>query len=190
MLPQSLPFAALWLSFWVLSNLDFMIPSRRLRLAVLFLVLGFAVGCDQTSKHMARMRLSQPGFVTVPGGIAELALADNPGSFLSLGAFFPKPLRLALFTVGIGAALILLFAYIVRHPKLDWASFVGLALVSAGGMSNLIDRITRHGFVTDFILIRVGPLHTGIFNLADVVIVTGVATLACGVGKRRRSFAN
>jgi signal peptidase II len=41
-------------------------------------------------------------------------------------------------------------------------------------MSNLIDRVARQGFVTDFILVHIGSLRTGIFNLADLAIVTGV----------------
>ena len=161
--------------------------SRRLRLVVLLLVLGFTVGCDQASKQMARTKLSQLGSVTMPGGFAELTLAENPGSFLSLGAVLPQPLRLAVFTVGIGVGLILLLAYLVGQAKLGWVPFIGLALVLAGGVSNLIDRVTRQGFVTDFVLIRIGPLHTGIFNLADFVIVAGIIAFACALGKQRNT---
>ena len=133
------------------------------------------------------MELSQLGSVALPGGLGELRLAENPGFFLSLGASCPQSLRLAFFTVGVGVGLVVLFAYLVGHAKLGWVSFVGLALVMAGGMSNLIDRVTRQGFVTDFILVRVGPLHTGIFNLADIMIMIGIAMVACALGKRGRA---
>jgi signal peptidase II len=157
--------------------------SRRLRLVILLLVLGCTVGCDQASKHMARAKLSQVGSVTMPGGFAELTLAENPGSFLSLGAVLPEPLRLVVFTVGIGVGLILLLAYLVGQAELGWVPFLGLALVLAGGVSNLIDRVTRQGLVTDFILIRIGSLHTGIFNLADFVIVAGIAAFTCALAR-------
>ena len=41
----------------------------------------------------------------------------------------------------------------------------------------MIDRIVRFGAVTDFIFVNCGPLRTGIFNLADVFVTTGVAAL-------------
>jgi signal peptidase II len=162
-----------------------MITSRKLRLAILFLVLGCTVGCDQTSKHVARTELGRLGSVTLPGGFGELRLAENPGSFLSLGASIPQSLRLAVFTVGVGVGLIGLFAYLIGQARLSWMSFVGLALVLAGGVSNLIDRVLQQGLVTDFIFVQIGPFHTGVFNVADVLIMAGVAALVCAVWKRR-----
>ncbi len=41
-------------------------------------------------------------------------------------------------------------------------------------MSNLFDRLVRHGFVTDFMVVQVGPFHTGIFNAADFNILLGM----------------
>lgn len=76
--------------------------TRKLRLALLLSVLLCAVGCDQTSKHFARAELGPFGFVTLPGGFGELRLAENPGSFLSLGASLPEPWRLGLLTIGVG----------------------------------------------------------------------------------------
>jgi len=150
--------------------------SRKIRLFILLLILGCAAGCDQTSKHLARSGLDHFGSVTLPGGFGELRLAENPGSFLSFGDSLPKPWRLALFTVGTGVCLLGLFAYLVG-TRLGRCHFMGLALIWVGGTSNLIDRVTRHGLVTDFVIIRIGPLHTGVFNAADVMIVAGLAVL-------------
>ena len=47
----------------------------------------------------------------------------------------------------------------------------------AGGIGNLVDRVLRHGLVTDFAVVHIGPLHTGVFNLADVLIIIGVAAI-------------
>ena len=161
-----------------------MSPFLKLRVTVLLLLLALTVGCDQTSKHFARAELSQLGAVSLPGGFGELRLADNPGSFLSLGASLPGPTRLLLLTIGVAVALVALFAYLARNTAPDWLSFLGLALVWSGGTSNLIDRVTRHGLVTDFVFLQVGPLHTGVFNLADFVIVIGVTLLVCSLIKR------
>jgi signal peptidase II len=55
--------------------------------------------------------------------------------------------------------------------------FVPLVLLLAGGVGNLIDRVSQNGFVTDFISVGVGPLRTGIFNVADVAVTFGAVAL-------------
>ena len=54
---------------------------------------------------------------------------------------------------------------------------LALALVLAGGLSNLIDRFVHDGYVVDFINLGVGHVRTGIFNVADVAITVGVVML-------------
>jgi signal peptidase II len=57
--------------------------------------------------------------------------------------------------------------------RLSGPALVGLALYFAGGASNLVDRVMR-GSVIDFLNVGVGPLRTGIFNVADMAILLGV----------------
>ncbi len=163
--------------------------SRKLRLGVLLVILGCTMGCDQISKHVARDKLGEFGSITLPGELGELRLAENSGSFLSLGDSLPQQLRLVLSTA-LGLGMIGLLAYLVIQQKLNWLSFVGLALVCAGGSSNCIDRLTRHGHVSDFIFLRLGPLHTGIFNVADVAIMAGIAAVGCDLWLRRHDQAS
>ena len=153
------------------------LPSRAIRLLLILVVLACTAGCDQTTKHLARTELSQLRSAAPPGGFIEFTLAENPGAFLSFGASIPDIAQGALLTVGVALGLSFLLIYLVRTSNFRWLPFLGLAMVWAGGMSNLFDRIARHGLVTDFIVIRFGPLHTGVFNLADVVIMAGIAIL-------------
>jgi len=51
----------------------------------------------------------------------------------------------------------------------------------------LIDRVTRQGLVTDFMVLRVGPFQTGVFNVADVMVMIGVALLAWSLWSRRNT---
>ena len=146
----------------------------------IFLILASTAGCDQATKHLARTGLSQVGSAILPGGVVELTLAENPGAFLSLGASVPPPVR-AWISLGVGLGLTCLLVYLLRSASLRWPSFLGFALIWAGGMSNLIDRFARHGLVTDFILVRLGPVHTGIFNLADLAIVSGILVLFASI---------
>ena len=48
-----------------------------------------------------------------------------------------------------------------------------LILFVGGGVSNLLDRII-HGAAVDFMNVGIGPLRTGIFNVAAVAIMLGV----------------
>jgi len=161
-----------------------MTPSRTLRLLAVAMILISTAGCDQVTKHLARTQLNQFESAALPGGFVELVLAENPGAFLSLGASLPEAVRGGLFTAGIGLGLVLLLIYLLRAAALSWLSFLGLVLIWAGGMSNLVDRFARHGLVTDFILIRVGPFHTGVFNVADLAIVTGTVVLITSLRSR------
>jgi len=147
--------------------------SRTIRFMILALTLLCTTGCDQVTKHLARTKLTQTHFGAQTGRFIEFILAENPGAFLSLGGSFPQATRKAL-TYGIGLGLALILSYLIRNKLLPTVAFVGLALAWSGGVSNLIDRFARDGLVTDFLVVRIGPLHTGIFNLADIAIVAGL----------------
>jgi hypothetical protein len=56
-------------------------------------------------------------------------------------------------------------------------SGLGLVLFAAGGFSNWIDRVLQ-GRVIDFLNVGIGPLRTGVFNVADMAIMLGVGLLA------------
>jgi signal peptidase II len=61
-----------------------------------------------------------------------------------------------------------------------------MVLIAAGGMGNLVDRVLREGRVIDFMNLGLGPVRTGIFNVADVQIMVGLGLLLLG---RRRAGA-
>jgi signal peptidase II len=46
----------------------------------------------------------------------------------------------------------------------------------------LIDRLIYDGRVTDFLNVGIGPLRTGIFNLADMAILAGALLLVLKTG--------
>jgi signal peptidase II len=46
-----------------------------------------------------------------------------------------------------------------------------------GGASNLIDRVFREGHVVDYMVLNLGSVHTGVFNIADVAIMVGAGML-------------
>ena len=130
------------------------------------------VGCDRVTKHVATAALAGRPARSLLADTVRLAYVQNAGGFLSLGADLPETLRVSLFVGATAILLLALVAYGIRLRWRGWAAF-GLALFVAGGVSNWVDRVL-HGSVIDFINVGVGPLRTGVFNVADVAIMLGV----------------
>jgi len=133
------------------------------------------IGCDRVTKHIATTRLAgTPGY-SYFGGFLRFEYAENTGAFLGLGSTLPDWARTGLLTLGASAALVVVA---VAARKLRWSGLplMGAVLFFAGGASNLIDRVIR-GSVVDFMIIGVGSLRTGIFNIADVALMTGVGLM-------------
>jgi signal peptidase II len=149
----------------------------RLRILVLLITLLITVGCDQLTKGMAREQLDPGETVVLMDGAVRLRYSENHGAFLSAGAGLGETARFALFTVGVAVILVVLAIYLLTARHLSILPAVSMALVVGGGLGNLIDRMAREGAVVDFLNVGIGPIRTGIFNMADVFIVAGVGVL-------------
>ena len=133
------------------------------------------IGCDRVTKHVATATLAGMPDRSYLGDTVRVVYAENTGGFLSIGADLPAAARTALFTITTGIALAAL-ALLVARRKLNRAGAWGVTLFVAGGASNWFDRLA-HGSVVDFLNVGVGPLRTGIFNVADMALMAGTAIL-------------
>jgi signal peptidase II len=156
------------------------------RFMVVMLTLLGCVGCDQVSKSAARAFLSSGATESYLADSLRLQLVQNPGSFLSLGASLPEQLRFALFTGAVALLLVGLVGVALFARRLGPWRFVALALVAGGGISNLIDRLVDSGRVTDFLNVGLGSVRTGIFNVADMLILAGALLLLVSNGATPR----
>ncbi len=147
------------------------------RFIVVMVTLCCCVGCDQVSKSAARSVLHSGVTQSLFADSLRLQLIENPGSFLSLGASLPEQLRFTLFTAAVAVLLAGLVCAAFFARRLSTARFVALALIAGGGISNLIDRLLNDGRVTDFLNIGIGSLRSGIFNLADMIMLVGAVLL-------------
>lgn len=160
-----------------------MIGKTAWHLALTLAVLS-TIGCDRVTKHAAATLLSGRPSRSYLADTVRLEYAENTGGFLSLGAELPSAVRTGLFTVGTGFFLCMLVFIAIRH-RWDRLSTLGLALFVAGGASNWIDRVTR-GSVVDFLNVGVGPVRTGVFNVADVAIMLGASVIVMAAfGKKQ-----
>ncbi len=148
-------------------------PTRR-RLSVLWVVIGLVVGLDQIAKAAARAYLAPRPPMSLLGSIVQLVYSENVGAFLGLGAALPPSLRIFIFGVVAGLLVLAVAVYTLTVPGLTRVEVAAASLVVAGGLSNLVDRALHSGRVVDFVSVGIGPLRTGIFNVADVAIVAGV----------------
>jgi signal peptidase II len=143
-------------------------------LLAFWILLAVCVGCDHASKQAASSLLADSPGLALAGDTVRLELVSNPGAFLSMGANLPDTLR-HIVLIGLVPLLIacvcLGFARAARSSRV---LLVGLALLAGGGLGNWLDRLLNAGAVTDFVSLGLGPLRTGIFNLADVAVIAGV----------------
>jgi signal peptidase II len=158
--------------------------ARTFLASILF--LG-CVGCDQVTKGIARSHLVLGEGQSFLSDTIWLTHVENSGAFLSLGEALPDRIKSTIFIVGVGlislsALLAALFARGIGHWRV-----VALSLIASGGIGNWIDRLTNDGRVTDFLNVGVGSLRTGIFNVADMVLMAGVALYFLGSGRRTAS---
>jgi signal peptidase II len=152
---------------------------------LLCLLLAATAGCDRVTKHLAMTTLAGSPGHSYLGDTVRLDYHENAGGFLSAGSTWRPEIRVAVFQLANGAFLL---GTLFLATRFQWSRLarVGLILFLAGGLSNLIDRITL-GTVIDFMNIGIGPVRTGIFNVADVAIVAGVGLLMVDHWRRPRA---
>jgi len=105
----------------------------------------------------------------------NIMLAHNYGaafSFLSDASGWQRWFFVALAS-GVSVVLVV---WLLRLPRRDWVTGLGLALVLGGAVGNLIDRI-QLGYVVDFIDVHFRGWHYPAFNVADSSITCGVILL-------------
>lgn len=152
--------------------------SAKNRILIVLISVFVTVGLDRWTKVLATEHLERRGRYSFLGDTVRLDYARNPGAFLSLGAQLPDTIRGAVFTWAVAALLAFLGYLCVTRPAMHRRMRIALALVLAGGLGNLYDRVMQNGLVIDFMNLGIGPVRTGIFNVADIAIVAGVVLLA------------
>ena len=133
------------------------------------------IGLDQATKWLAVASLPyqvQVGFVP---GLWNWHLTHNTGaafSFLANAGGWQHGFFVALATL----ISVVLAVALRRVAREDWRNAFPFALIIAGALGNLVDRL-RLGYVVDFVEWYVGSFYWPVFNLADSCIVVGAVLM-------------
>lgn len=147
---------------------------------LIFAAATAMVIADQLTKQWAvnTLRGNPEGDLTAIPGLLEFTYLENSAAAMGL---FAGMICLVII-LGLVVAAGIVFA-IFRYENHSWASNIASALILAGGVGNLIDRMVNVGpngerFVVDFIHVMFFPY---IFNVADCCVTVGAVFLGIHV---------
>lgn len=148
--------------------------------SIYILAAAFVIAADQITKHLVRAGMQPGDRIPVIGDWMSIFYVQNTGTAFSMfsGNRF---VTVVLTTVLIAVCIV----FIVRESR-DGGFVLPLllSLVAAGGVSNLIDRLSL-GFVTD--MISCGSF--AVFNVADIFVTCGCILTMIAVLKQYRDEA-
>jgi len=154
--------------------------ARSVRAWVIFAVVTAAgLAADLVSKALVFDWLSrtapETGWRWIIPGVLRFNRMTNTGVVFGFDRI-PDAMVIGLTILAVG---VVVYFFAVSPRRARWMH-AALAMILAGALGNLFDRLTV-GKVRDFIDFgpcRVGPLHyPWVFNVADVLLVVGVAIL-------------
>lgn len=149
--------------------------NYSLKQRILYFVPTFAIliFLDQVSKIWAIETLKGEFPRTYLFGMAQLTYAENNGAWGNLGGDWQEPFR-TLFLIALPVVVLVAFGlFALISKKITKLEYWAYLLIATGGTGNLVDRI-RFNYVVDFLYLGIKrPFETNIFNIADVVIMTG-----------------
>lgn len=136
----------------------------------ILLVSAVVVVIDQITKVLTRTYLDLYDSVPVIKNFFHLTYVTNDG--MAFGINFPGGIY--VFSV---ISIILtgfIFVYLWKEQHNHFLMRLSLALILAGAIGNLIDRLL-FGKVVDFFDFMIGNYHWYIFNVADSSVTIGMA---------------
>ena len=159
--------------------------DRRKRNILITIIVLLAIAFDQISKVWVRNNFESYIETSIVGDIFTLIKVENTGAFLGMGSELPETLRVLLLIVVPVIVSVGITVYTYLEKSLDKTSIIGFSLIIGGGIGNIFDRIV-YGSVTDFLYLNFGGvLKTGIFNIADLSVTTGMILILISSFKKK-----
>lgn len=152
--------------------------APKIKILIFNLSALLFIGCDRVTKDLAKVHLMNKPSISYFHNSFQLVYAENTGAAMSMGDGLSKTASFWLLSILPLCFLLGLAAYAIRRSKeMSFPKIFSFALIIAGGLGNIIDRIVFDRHVTDFMILSMRNVHTGIFNVADVCVTTGAIGL-------------
>jgi signal peptidase II len=160
-------------------------PNMGRRYRIIGLVATIVLVVDQLTKVWIQKTIPvwEKGWTVIPGFFDIVHVLNRGAAFGFLNRHdidWQQPFFIAV------SLLALALIFILARSKEDEGRFYvcGLGLILGGALGNLIDRV-RMGVVVDFLDFYIGDWHWPAFNVADMGICIGAASLIVSFYRRR-----
>ena len=159
--------------------------DKRKRNLLITTIVFLSIALDQISKIWVRNNFESYIENSIICDLFILIKVENTGAFLGMGSELPESLRILLLIVLPIIVLIFITIHTYIDKELDKISIIGFSLIIGGGIGNIFDRIV-YGSVTDFFYLDFGSIFkTGIFNIADMFVTTGMILILYPIVKEQ-----
>lgn len=144
--------------------------NRPVKLALWAAIITVAIALDQYTKYLAVTLLKPIGTYPLWEGVFHFTYVENRGA--AFGMLSDK--RWVFMILSTIAVLGIIIYLVVRCRQTPLFEGMMLAMIAAGGIGNMIDRI-KVGFVVDFLDFTL--INFAVFNVADSFVTVGAALM-------------
>lgn len=156
------------------------------RTVFIFITIILTIAIDQISKVLVRTYVEAGSSSPIIGDFFQLMNVENDGAFLGMGGDLNPTLKLIFLLILPVLVLGFVLRHVIKDKSLDNWSLFAFASIIGGGIANVYDRFA-YGSVTDFLYIRITDvIRTGIFNLADLSVTTGMIILVVMMFRKKK----
>lgn len=131
---------------------------------MIWLVIILGIGLDQLTKWLVVNNLPYQSPIPIIGDFFSLKYIQNEGAAWSILSG-----KVDFLIIVTAIVMVIIAVLLFKTPKEDKLMRFSFALVLAGGIGNLIDRIVL-GYVVDFLAFPNFP----VFNIADCCVTVGI----------------
>jgi signal peptidase II len=141
---------------------------------IILVILILATDRISKSSIISQFDLGEPA--PVIDGLFNITYVQNAGVAFGILNTFSSPIKVLFLCLVAGIAAVVVIVYSLRNDPRKRMLQCALALILAGALGNLYDRV-RYGYVIDFLEFHIRGYYWPSFNVADTSISIGVILL-------------
>ncbi len=161
--------------------------NTKIKMTLSLTIIIFSALLDQISKYLVVTHIKNNEIFIALENILHFVYLENTGITFGLFNNLPTLLRLPiLILIPLGVMAFLLYM-LWKIDATERIMTIAYSLIIGGAIGNIFDRIF-YGYVVDFIQVNIYLMWWPAFNIADSVIVIGMALLCIEVLRGKQIF--